>query len=95
MDSMTKQRKCGVEEEEFAAFVGIFGFPTPHFYFEHEHRARPGLVQDWVRMFKSLFHYPRAFSRHADGPSAEERKASLKHLASRRTPVRLFRGPCR
>lgn len=37
-------------------------------------------------MFKSLFHYPRVFSRHANGPLAEERNTFLKHLASRGTP---------
>jgi len=37
-------------------------------------------------MFKTLFHYPRVFSRHADGPLAKERKTFLKHLASRGTP---------
>jgi integrase/recombinase XerD len=37
-------------------------------------------------MFKSLFQYHRVFSRHADGPLAEERKRFLKHLASRGTP---------
>ena len=37
-------------------------------------------------MFKSLFHYPRVFSRHANGPLAQERNTFLKHLASRGTP---------
>jgi hypothetical protein len=37
-------------------------------------------------MFKSLFQYPRVFSRHANGPLAEERNTFLKHLASRGTP---------
>lgn len=37
-------------------------------------------------MLKSLFHYPRVFSRHANGPLAEERDTFLKHLASRGTP---------
>jgi integrase/recombinase XerD len=37
-------------------------------------------------MFKSLFHYPGVLSRHADGPLAMERKAFLKHLASRGSP---------
>jgi integrase/recombinase XerD len=37
-------------------------------------------------MFKSLFHYPRVLSRHADGPLAVERKVFLKHLASGGTP---------
>ena len=37
-------------------------------------------------MFKSLFHYPRVFSRPANGPLAQERKTFLKHLASRGTP---------
>lgn len=37
-------------------------------------------------MFKSLFHYPRVLSRHADAPLAEERKTFLKHLASQGRP---------
>jgi len=37
-------------------------------------------------MFKSLFHYPRVLSRHADAPLAKERKTFLNHLASQGTP---------
>ena len=37
-------------------------------------------------MFKSLFHHPRVFLRHANAPLAEERNTFLKHLAGRGTP---------
>jgi site-specific recombinase XerC len=37
-------------------------------------------------MLKSLFHYPRVFSRHANAPLAGERNTFLKHLAARGTP---------
>jgi integrase/recombinase XerD len=37
-------------------------------------------------MFKTLFHYSRVISRHADAPLAGERISFLSHLASRSTP---------
>ena len=37
-------------------------------------------------MLKSLFHYPRVFSRHANAPLAEERNTFLKHLAGQGAP---------
>jgi site-specific recombinase XerD len=38
-------------------------------------------------MFKTLFHYPRVISRHANAPLAQERSTFLSHLASRGTPL--------
>jgi site-specific recombinase XerD len=37
-------------------------------------------------MFHTLFHYPRVFSRHANGPLAQERNTFLSHLQTQGAP---------
>ncbi len=44
------------------------------------------LLGKLAAMFQTLFHYPRVFSRHANGPLAHERSTFLSHRQTQGTP---------